>query len=207
MMITQGDDYFAKGCGRCAKFETDSCAARKWAAGLAQLRGICLGARLQETVKWGHPCYMVAGRNIAIIGAFAGDFRISFFDAALLTDPDAILQRAGPNTAQPDMIRFTDDDAPREMAPVIAGFLDQAMAHAAQGIKAPKQTTTLDLPDVLVAALDDDPVLAEAFAALTRGRQNSYVIALRGAAKAGTQLARIAKFRDKIIAGKGANEA
>lgn len=44
------------------------------------------------------------------------------------------------------------------------------------------------------------------FEALTRGRQGSYVIQLIGAKKAETRIARIVRFRDKILAGKGANE-
>ena len=86
-MITRIEDYFARGCGRCARFDTADCDTRHWADGLAELRTLCLGAGLVETVKWGHPCYMHSGRNIAIIGAFRGDFRLSFFEAALLFFP------------------------------------------------------------------------------------------------------------------------
>ena len=64
-MITDPGDYFAKGCGRCDRFATPECSTRRWAAGLAALRRICLEAGLTETAKWGHPCYMHAGRNIA----------------------------------------------------------------------------------------------------------------------------------------------
>ena len=48
------------------------------------------------------------------------------------------------------------------------------------------------------------PELAEAFAALTRGRQKSYVIAIGGAKKPETRMARIAKYRPKMLDGKGA---
>jgi uncharacterized protein YdeI (YjbR/CyaY-like superfamily) len=82
-MFTGLEDFFDKGCGRCARFATPDCSARRWAEGLAALRRICLEARLEGRVTWGHPCYVHAGRNIAILGAFRGDFRISFFDAAL----------------------------------------------------------------------------------------------------------------------------
>jgi uncharacterized protein YdeI (YjbR/CyaY-like superfamily) len=58
----------------------------------------------------------------------------------------------------------------------------------------------------LIDALDADAVLSEAFARLTPGRRRSYVIALASAKAPATRVARIAKFRDKIIAGKGATE-
>ncbi len=66
-MITIVADYFDKGCGRCDRFATPDCSTRHWAAGLKELRGICLDAGLAETVKWGHPCYLHANRNIATI--------------------------------------------------------------------------------------------------------------------------------------------
>jgi uncharacterized protein YdeI (YjbR/CyaY-like superfamily) len=64
----------------------------------------------------------------------------------------------------------------------------------------------LALPDELIEALDADPELAEAFHALTPGRQRSYVINLNGAKASATRQTRIARFRAQIIAGKGANE-
>lgn len=205
-MITDIEDYFAKGCGRCGRFDTQGCSTRVWQSGLARLRDICLAAGLAETVKWGHPCYMHAGRNIAIIGAFQSNFRLSFFDAALLEDPEGVLERQGPNTRHPDMIRFTSNDGPARMEPVIRAYLEEAKGHAEAGRKPPKDDAALALPDELVAALDADPTLAEAFHALTRGRQKSYVINLNGAKKPETRVNRIEKFRDRIIAGKGATE-
>jgi uncharacterized protein YdeI (YjbR/CyaY-like superfamily) len=80
------------------------------------------------------------------------------------------------------------------------------MGYAEQGIVPEKAAPEIVLPDELVEALDADPELAEAFHALTPGRQRSYVINLNGAKAAATRLARIAKFRDKILAGKGATE-
>ena len=66
--------------------------------------------------------------------------------------------------------------------------------------------TELEFPHELLEALDNDPELAEAFASLTPGRQKSYVITLNGAKKPETRAARIEKFRDRILAGKGALE-
>ncbi|WP_422025866.1 YdeI/OmpD-associated family protein [Pyruvatibacter mobilis] len=206
MMISDIDDFFQKGCGRCERFDTPDCATRFWAGGLAALRDICRAADLTETVKWGHPCYMHAGRNIVLIGAFRDDFRLSFFNAALMKDPDGVLERQGPNTQHPDMLRFTSNEGPAKKQDVIHAYLEEAKAYARAGVKPPKDDSALDLPDELVQALDDDPVLAEAFHALTRGRQKSYVINLNSAKKSETRVSRIRKFRDRIIDGRGANE-
>lgn len=206
-MITEIEDYFVKGCGRCDRFDSPACSTRKWAEGLQALRRICRGLELDETVKWGHPCYMHAGRNIAIIGAFRDDFRLTFFDGALLQDPAGILECRGRNTRHADILRFTSIDEVKAKEGLIGSYLQEAMRYAANGSRPPKEEEgELELPAELVAAMEADPELALAFDDLTRGRQKSYVINLCSAKKPETRRARIAKFRDRIIAGKGAME-
>jgi uncharacterized protein YdeI (YjbR/CyaY-like superfamily) len=205
-MITEIEDYFAKGCGRCARFDTPDCSAKLWGAGLATLRRICCAAGLEEVVKWGHPTYRHAGRNIAIIGAFRGDFRLTFFDAALLEDAEGVLERQGPNSPTPDCLRFIDTAAPLAQEALIRAFLAQAIGHAAAGRRPPKPEGSLDLPAEFVEALDADIALAEAFHALTPGRQKSWALQVASAKTAGTRLARIEKARPLILSGKGAHD-
>lgn len=205
-MITEIDDYFANGCGRCDRFATPDCSTRRWIEGLETLRRICRDAGLVETVKWGHPCYMHGERNIALIGAFRGDFRLTFFNAALMKDPEGLLEKTGPNSVRPSMIRFTNNAKAAELEPALRGYLAEAIGYAEAGIEAPKEAAEFDLPDELIEALDADPELAEAFHGLTPGRQRSYAIVLNAAKAPTTRIARIAKLRDKIIAGKGAQE-
>jgi len=205
-VITKIEDYFERGCGRCPRFDTPECSTRRWVRGLNDLRRICLEAGLAEAVKWGHPCYMHAGRNIAILGAFRSDFRISFFDAALLKDSKGVLEKQGPNTRHPDMIRFSENEAVAQLEPIILSYLLEAMGYAEAGIKAPKEQQEIDLPDELAEALAADPELARAFECLTPGRQRSYVIHLSSAKKPETRIARVDRLRGKILEGKGALE-
>jgi len=205
-MITDPDDFFTKGCGRCDRFATPDCSTRLWIDGLNDLRRICLGMGLLETVKWAHPCYLHAGRNIALFGAFRADFRLSFMNPGLLRDTEGVLEPQGPNSQTPSMIRFTAVGQVGELAPVIRAYLRQLMDHAEAGTKPAKQAREIDMPDELTDALDADPELAEAFRALTPGRQKSYLFNLNQAKQPATRVARIEKFRDKIIAGKGALE-
>ncbi len=206
MMITDIEDYFSKGCGRCGWFDTPDCSTKQWPQGLRDLRRICLDVGLSEHVKWAHPCYMHAGRNICIFGAFRGDYRLTFMNAALMKDPARLLVRPGQNTRHPDMMCFTDDAQAAAMEPVIRAYLTEAMGYAQAGIKPAKMIHDIDIPDELTDALDADPDLAEAFEALTPGRQRSYAYALNSAKTAATRINRIAKFRPHILAGKGALE-
>lgn len=203
-MITNIEDYSIKGCGRCNRFDTPDCSTRQWAPGLERLRQICRTADLRETLKWGHPCYRHADRNIVIIGAFRNDFRLSFFNAALMKDAHGVLERQGPNSKHPNMFRFAENAQVAEMEAIIHAYLVEAIGYAVLGLKPPKDSSEPDLPEDLVEALDSDPELSEAFHKLTPGRRKSYVINLNSAKQSETRIRRIAGFRDKIIAGKGA---
>ncbi|NNE66583.1 MAG: hypothetical protein HKN33_08445 [Pyrinomonadaceae bacterium] len=205
-MITDIEEFFTKGCGRCERFATPDCSTRQWIDGLNELRRICLDEGLVEAVKWAHPCYMHGGRNIVIIGAFRKDFRISFFNAALMKDPRGVLEKQGPNTRHADMIRFTANSQLTKMESVVRSYLKEAAGYAEAGIKPPKEEGEMELPEELVEALRSDPILSEAFQGLTPGRRKSYVINLSSAKKPETRINRISKFRDKILEGKGATE-
>jgi uncharacterized protein YdeI (YjbR/CyaY-like superfamily) len=205
-MITDPEDFFTNGCGRCARFATPDCSTRRWIDGLNHLRRICREMGLEETVKWAHPCYMHAGRNIALLGAFRDDFRLSFMNAGLLADPEGLLEPAGPNSRTPSVIRFTEVGQVGERAAAIRGLLRQSMDHAEAGTKPVRTEFEVEMPAELADALDADAELAEAFHALTPGRRKSYAFALNQAKQSATRVARIEKFRGRILAGKGALE-
>ncbi len=205
-MITDPSDFFIKGCGRCDRFATPDCSARMWNHGLDRLRRILLDVGLEETVKWAHPCYTHDGRNIAIVTAFRGDYRLSFMNPRLLIDSEGVLERQGPNSLTPSVMRFTAAEQVNKLEPIIRSYLKQLIDHAEAGAKPYKVERKIDVPHELIEALDTDPELAEAFHALTPGRQRSYMFNLNQAKQSATRVARIEKFRERIIAGKGALE-
>ena len=205
-MITEIETYFTDGCGRCDRFATPDCATRRWREGLLELRRICRAAGLDETLRWAHPCYRFADRNIAIIGALKGDFRLSFMNPGLMRDPHKVLIKQGPNCQHPGTLKFETTQDVLQLEPIITEYLEELKDYATRGLKAPKTTRDVPMPDELAEALDADPKLAEAFNALTPGRQKSYAFNLNQAKKSQTRIARIEKFRPKILAGKGAQE-
>lgn len=205
-MITEPDEFFRAGCGRCARFATPDCAARLHGEGLAVVRALFLGAGFEEAVRWGQPCYRHAGRNVAILSAARDAIRIGLFEAGLLDDPQGLLEPSGPNAQGRDTIRIADAAEAKALGAALTALLEQARGHAQAGRRAPKASGEMVLPTEITDALDADPALARAFHALTPGRQRSYVILLASAKTAATRVARIARVRDRILAGKGATE-
>ena len=205
-MISNIEDYFAKGCGRCPRFATPECSVKKFRSGLAKLRKICLSLNLKETVKWGQPCYMSSNRNIVILGAFQDKFLLSFFEASLMKNKQKVLVKQGPNSRHADTIYFTNTKQVLNMEKTIRSYLKEAIGYAKKGLKAQKVAPKIELPKELLEAMENDLKLKKAFHKLTPGRQRSYVINLNSAKKKDTRILRIKKFRSKILAGKGALE-
>jgi uncharacterized protein YdeI (YjbR/CyaY-like superfamily) len=141
-----------------------------------------------------------------LIGAFRDDFCLSFMNASLLKDGEGILVKRGPNTAHADMINFTDSAQVAEIEGIITAYLQEAIGYAKAGIKPVKQASDVELQPELLEALDADPHFAEAFAALTPGRQRSYTLHLSTTTNPTTRIARIERFRGQVLAGKGWNE-
>ena len=204
--IKTTDDYFKKGCGRCNRYGTFDCSAHKWSSGLEVLRSICLSAELTETLKWSHPCYVHAGRNVVILGAFLKDFRLNFFQASLLEDPFKLLQKRSENSQVADCLKFDHVDQVIEQKDQIQELLKNAITVAASGRKVEKSEKVMERPDILIEILSEDAVLKKAFDALTPGRQRSYIIHLNNAKNDSTKRRRLLSAREKIFSGKGALE-
>ena len=202
-MINDPDVYFRDGCGRCNKFATDDCKARKWGEGLRGLREICLDMALEEGAKWGQPVYMLNGKNVVMFAAFKDDFNLTFFKSSLLKDPEGILTKRGENTQSRNMISFKDVEDVALKEQIIRAYLTEAIANEKAGKVVEKKTPKLDVPDELVTAMDDNPALAEAFIALTPGRQRSWCIYIRQAKRSETRKKRVAAAAPKVLEGKG----
>jgi uncharacterized protein YdeI (YjbR/CyaY-like superfamily) len=125
-------------------------------------------------------------------------------NAELLSDKSGVLVRAGDQSQVANVLKFTSQDDVVRAAPSITDFLLQLKEQAASGVKTQRKVTPVEIPDVLLSVLHDDPELRAAFDKLTPGRQKSYAILVNSAKRHETKIARIANSRDKILQGKGA---
>lgn len=179
----------------------------RWQAEGRALRAILLDTPLDEAFKWRQPVYVLGGENVAIFHAMKECCGISFFRGALLNDPEGLLVAPGPNSQAARQFRFTSLDEVERHVAAIRAYVAEAIALHEAGEKVDfTAKRDLALPEELVAALDTDPAFAEAWHALTPGRQRGYVLFISGAKKSETRAGRVEKWREAILAGKGMHD-
>lgn len=178
-----------------------------WQRERGALREAILTRPLSESVKWGQLCYGFEGRNIVIIQCMKCYCALGFFKGALLDDADGRLVRPGSHSQAMRQLRFADLAAIRAGEAVIGDFIDKAIQVEKDGLQVDfSKKHDLAYPDELRRALDADPLLAEAFQALTPGRRRGYVLHFSDAKQPETRRRRIENCRPGILAGKGRNE-
>jgi uncharacterized protein YdeI (YjbR/CyaY-like superfamily) len=180
---------------------------KRWSAEFAALRRLCLAAGLNEELKWGQACYDLDGSNVVLIHGFKEYCALLFMKGALLKDRKGLLVQQTKNVQSARQIRFTSlADINRQKAAVKACIGD-AIAVEKSGAKVPmKGVAHFDVPEEFLRRLDDDPELAEAFHALTPGRQKGYLLHFAAAKRSETRTARIEKHAPRILKGLGLDD-
>ena len=178
--------------------------AKKWQAELKQLRMICLDCGLTETLKWDVPIYTFHNKNIVGINGLKASCAISFFKGALLSDPLGILIKPGAHTQAGRWIKFISEEEIAANEDVLKAYIFEAIEVEKTGLKViHKKTEDYPVPLEFKHKLDEFPVLKAAFEALTPGRQRAYILYFSSAKQSKTREARIEKYMQQIIEGKG----
>ncbi len=177
-------------------------ASEQWPDEMRALRPVLLAAGLDEGIKWRQPCFGVDGANVAIMQEMKDALALMFFKGALIDDPDGVLEPQGPNSRSAMRIRFRSVDDVERLAPAVAGCVQRAVEAERAGLVAPP-APELELAEELQARLEADPMFAEAFGALTPGRQREYHLHVSGAKQATTRRSRVDKIMPRVLAGKG----
>lgn len=176
-----------------------------WRAEIENLRTILLDSGLDEELKWGKPCYVFEGKNIAIVQPFKEHCALMFFKGALLKDPQGLLRSQGENTQSALRLEFRSPGEVKKA--VIKSYIKQAIAVEKAGLKVEfKAKRELEIPEELAQVFKKDKKLAKAFEALTPGRKRGYVMHFASAKQSATRLSRITKAAPKILAGLGVSE-
>ena len=179
--------------------------AEYWRDGLRTLRRILLASGLEETVKWGGPCYTREGKNVVGLGAFKGYYGLWFFQGALLSDPQKVLISAQKGkTRALRQWRCTDETVDTE---AVASYLEAAIeVHNRGELIVPERGRPVEIPLELERALEGDQNARAAFADLTLGKRREYAEHVAEAKRAETRVRRIEKILPMIRAGVGLND-
>jgi uncharacterized protein YdeI (YjbR/CyaY-like superfamily) len=180
---------------------------KKWQEEFINLRTIILECGLTEELKWNKPCYTFQHNNIVILQGFKEYCALMFFKGALLSDPNGILIRPGENSQAQRQIRFTNVQEIMDMKAILKDYVNRAVEVEKAGLEVNfKKTEEFSLPDELQKKFDELPTLKTAFEALTPGRQRAYILYFSKAKQSKTREARIEKYIQKILGGKGLND-
>ncbi len=177
-------------------------ASEQWPDEIRALRPLLLDAGLDESIKWGKPCYSLGDANIAIVQEFSDHLALMFFKGVLLDDPAGVLRDQGPNTHAAKRVCFESVADVEGLAQVVGDLLGHAIEVEREGVPLPERPDR-ELVVELQERLEADPQLREAFEKLTPGRQREYSLQIGGAKQEATRRARVEKYVDKILAGKG----
>jgi uncharacterized protein YdeI (YjbR/CyaY-like superfamily) len=180
---------------------------KHWGAEFAALRQLCLASGLNEELKWGQACYDLDGGNVVLIHGFKDYCALLFMKGALLKDPKGILIQQTKNVQAARQIRFASLADINKHKAAVKAYLREAIAVEKSGVKVEmKSAAEFDVPEEFLNRLDDDPRLAEAFHALTPGRQKGYLLHFAGAKQSATRAARVEKHVPRILKGLGLDD-
>ncbi|QNL52588.1 YdeI/OmpD-associated family protein [Olivibacter sp. SDN3] len=193
-MNTQAERFFEK--------------AKKWKEEFHLLREIIRENKsLKEDYKWMHPCYTFQGKNIVLIHGFKEYCALLFHKGALIKDTKDVLIQQTENVQSARQIRFTDVEQIIKLKPVIRDYINEAVEIEKSGKKVEmKKVADYPIPEEFQRALDEDKALTKAFHSLTSGRQKGYLFYFNQAKQSKTREARIEKYYQHILDGKGIDD-
>ena len=179
----------------------------KWQEAYSELRMLILDCGLTEELKWGCPCYTVANSNIVLIHGFKNYCALLIMQGALLKDKKKILVQQTENVQSARQIRFKNVEEILKNKSTIKSYIKEAIALEKAGMKVElKKTTEYKMPEEFQTVLDDMLELKKAFQALTPGRQRGYLLYFSAPKQTKTKEARIEKYLQHILDGKGLND-
>src|SRR6478735_8469519 len=109
--------------------------AKAWQGEMQKLRSILGGCGLDEDLKWGKPCFMFEGRNVAIIQPFKEHCSLMFFKGALHEDTHGLLRSQGENSQSALRLEFTSEAQVTKTKTALKSFVKQAVAAEKAGLK------------------------------------------------------------------------
>ncbi|MEI2272709.1 YdeI/OmpD-associated family protein [Sphingobacterium sp. ML3W] len=182
--------------------------SKKWNEEFNLLREIVVeNQSLVEDYKWMHPCYTFEGKNVVLIHGFKDYCALLFHKGALLKDKKQLLIQQTENVQSGRQLRFTHIEQIANLRETIVNYIQEAVAIEKSGAKVNmRKTEDYPVPEEFAKALNEDKEFQNAFLSLTPGRQKGYLFYFNQAKQAKTREARIEKYYQHILEGKGIDD-
>src|SRR3984885_11054953 len=178
--------------------------AKQWQKEVQKLRVILLDCQLTEEFKWGKPCYTFQEGNIVAILLLKAHCALLFFKGGLLKDANDLLIKPTENTEAGRQMRFTKVREIVEKEAILKAYIGEAVEAEKAGLEVKiKKPAELKIPEEFQNQLAATPALKTAFAALTPGRQRSYIFYFSAPKQSKTRASRVEKCMPQILKGKG----
>lgn len=177
-----------------------------WAEELELLYSIVRSTELEETIKWGGPCFTINGKNVLGIGGFKSYVGIWFNQGVFLKDPQKVLVNASEEKTK--ALRQWRFQSIKEINPkLVKAYVQEAIENAKAGKELkPEKKKTGEIPAELQSALKKDKKLNASFSNLTPFKQREYIEYISDAKQEKTRIARVEKSAPLILEGKGLND-
>lgn len=176
------------------------------APAIEKLRKILNATDLEETVKWGAPCYTLDGKNVVGIGAFSSYVGLWFHQGVFLKDPDKVLINAQDGKTKA-LRQWRFEDAKEIKVARVKAYVNEAIENqrAGKSVKADRSKPVV-IPPQLADALRKCAKARTAFDALTKGKQREYADHIASAKQDKTKASRLEKILPMIESGVGLHD-
>ena len=178
----------------------------EWKDCLIHLRKILNSTKLDETVKWGAPCYTFDGKNVVGIGAFKAYCGLWFYQGALLADEENVLINAQEGkTKAMRQWRFKNKKEIKSRS--IKAYITEAISLVQSGkeIK-PNRSKPVVIPPELQTAFRSNKKLHNCFKEMTPGKQREYADYIADCKREETKTKRLEKIMPMILDKQGLND-
>ncbi|MDO5509440.1 MAG: YdeI/OmpD-associated family protein [Weeksellaceae bacterium] len=176
-----------------------------WRTQMQTLRQWLNETDLEETIKWGAPCYVHNKTNLVGLAGFKNHMAVWFHQGVFIDDKHQNLIASNEDTTKAlRQWRLEKDELPEKA--IFMDYVRQTIANTEKGVKHKSEQKELIIPEMLQQMLDEDDEFNRKFNELTRGKRVEYGEYIASAKQDKTRLARLEKIRPLIDEGKGLHD-
>lgn len=177
-----------------------------WLEELNYVKTLVEKTELTHHIKWGIDVYAYQSWNIIGIAPFKHFLGIWFYDGVFLNDSENnFINAQEGKTKALRQWRFTSLDEIKNSR--LENYIHEAIQNAKAGKHwIPEKTTTIEIPDILTKALENDNSFSSAFKALSLSKQKEFAEHIQQAKREQTQMDRLKKIKPLILGGKGLHD-